>query len=317
MNPNIINYEFNVPSGVIKTSKSRWKFVSSLEDVKKIYVSMNEYLDKMHELTDTDILKLFYVSVKSNTRKYGTSDYKVEVLTDFWSEERTTIARDFSRTSSKQEKVYSDVFAPLEDTLEILRQSFSFFVKNGKFSKELEKKNEEVSKTIEYEITELRKEIESRFQKIFNKEEYISKRKTVDKEWFTNYQKEKEYERQVKEGILTWYAASFKGERERDPRIPYIRRENPDFYKMIIDESTGEGTLYKLKDKSLEYDDKRGYIRFFTVCSDKIEREVGRIPNATREKAKKFIMGLNSDYEVISETSPGKKIDVGFEDSGD
>ena len=61
MNQNIINYEFKAPSGSIKVSKSGWKFVPSLD------VEKNKYLDKMHELTDTDIEEL---SVDSDARRY-------------------------------------------------------------------------------------------------------------------------------------------------------------------------------------------------------------------------------------------------------
>lgn len=317
MNFNILKYEYKVPSNLIKTSKSGWEFVNNADDVDKIYSSISEYLDRMHNLTDEEISDLFKISTKSNARDYGTSDYKIEVTSKFRPEQRLVVTRNFSKPGYKQEKVYSDVFAPLEDTLEIIRQSFKFFVKKGKFPEELEEKNEKISKAIEKEIAGLRREIEDRFSRILNKEKYISERESEDREQFSKYQKENEYKRQIKEGILTWYATFFKDERKENPYIPYMRKENPDFYKMVIDESTGEGTIYKLKNEASMDDNGRGYRVFYAVCGDKIEKKVGKIPNATREKAKRYIMRLNKEYNFITETKPGKRVKTGFEDSSD
>lgn len=314
----VSDYEYHAPYGLIKTSKGGWRFISSLDDAEKIYDSIDEYLDRMGKLSDKDLLHLFSISVKSNTRDYGTPKYKIDVTSGFESVQRKVVARDFSRPKRKQQDVFSDVFASLEDTLEILKQSFNFFVKNGKFTEEDKVKNKELSEEVSNKIEELRTSFKDRFSKIFNEDEYISKKDAEDKKWFDRNQKEQEYKRQVENGILSWYRAMKKGEEEEKPAWwPYSRKKNPDYYKMIIDESTGEGTIYKLKDESDMDDDGRGYREFYAVCSDEIEKEVGKIPNADRKKAEEFIMGLDRKYDTIERTEPGWRFKTGFEDTGD
>ena len=319
MNFNILKYEYTAPRGTIMCSKTGWRYVSSMEDVNEIYTSIEEYLDKISSLTDREVSKLFKVSVDSNAREYGTGAYKVDVTAELEKEQRMVVARNFSKSRYSQSvNDSSDVFAPLEDTIEILNQSFNFFTKNGKFTEEEKENNAKISRDVLSEIVELREDFKNRFEKIFNKEEYISEQEARDKKWFNNYQREQKYKNDVEKGILSWYVADFKNKRANDRYyIPYERKQNPDYYKMIIDENTGEGTIYKLKDESDVDNNGRGYKKFYAVCSDEIEKEVGKIPNADGKKAEEFIRGLNKKYDTIRKTEPGWRIETGFEDSGD
>jgi hypothetical protein len=316
------NIEYRAPKGTIKTSRNGWEFVSSIEDVDRIYDSIAEYLDKMSNLSGEEISSLFNTTVTSNIRDIRDEDtldnYKADASFDFASKKRGVVKKDFSRKGRKQKEVISDIFAPLEDTLEILNQSFNFFVKNGKFTEEDKETNKKNTEDVLAEIETLRKNLKDRFSKVFDKDTLISKLRTEDEKSWQKWRKEQEYKRQVENGILSWYRAMKKGEEEEKPSWwPYSRKKNPDYYKMIIDESTGEGTIYKLKDESDVDNNGRGYKKFYAVCSDEIEKEIGKIPNADRKKAEEFIRGLNKKYDTIRKTEPGWRIETGFEDSGD
>jgi hypothetical protein len=314
--------EYRAPRGTIKTSRNGWQFVSSTEDADRIYDSIAEYLDKMGNLSDEELSSLFNTTVTSNIRDIRDEDtldnYKADASFDLASKKRGVVKKDFSRKGRKQKEVISDIFTPLEDTLEILNQSFNFFVKNGKFTEEDKEINKKNTEDVLAEVETLRKNLKDKFSKIFDKAALISDRRTEDEKNWQEYKKEEEYRRQVENGILSWYRAMKKGEEEEKPSWwPYSRKKNPDYYKMIIDEKTGEGTVYKLKDESDMDDNGRGYREFCAVCSDEIEKEVGKIPNADRKKAEEFIMSLDKKYDTIERTEPGWRFKTGFEDTGD
>lgn len=316
------NIEYRAPIGTIKTSRNGWEFVSSIEDVDRIYDSIAEYIDRIRSLSDEELSSLFNTSVTTNFRDVKGEDtldkYKADASFDIASRKRRVVKKDFSRKGRAQKEVVSDIFASLEDTLEILNQSFNFFVKNGKFTEEDKEKNKKNTEEVLAEVEELRKGLKDRFSKVFDKDTVISKQRAEDEKTWREYKKEEEYKRQVENGVLSWYAAEVKAKKYLDRSyIPYRRKKNPDYYKMIIDESTKEGTIYKLKDKSGVDDNGRGYRQFYAVCSDEIEKEVGRVPNADRKKAEEFIRGLNAEYDTIRRTEPGWRIETGFEDSGD
>ena len=316
------NIEYSAPWGTVKTSKNGWKFVSSIEDVDKIYDSIAEYLDGIKNLSDKELSSLFNTTITSNVRdirdENTLDNYKADASFDFASKKRRVVKKDFSRKGRMQKEVTSDIFAPLEDTLEILNQSFNFFVKNGKFTEEDKETNKKNTEDVLAEVEALRKDLKDRFSKIFDKDTPISNQRTEDEKNWREYRREEEYKRQVEKGILSWYVADFKNKRANDRYyIPYERKQNPDYYKMIIDENTGEGTIYKLRDESDVDNNGRGYKKFYAVCGDEIEKEVGKIPNADRKKAEEFIRGLNKKYDTIRKTEPGWRIETGFEDTGD
>lgn len=316
------NIEYSAPWGTVKTSKNGWKFVSSIEDVDKIYDSIAEYLDGIKNLSDKELSSLFNTTITSNVRdirdENTLDNYKADASFDFASKKRRVVKKDFSRKGRMQKEVISDIFAPLEDTLEILNQSFNFFVKNGKFTEEDKETNKKNTEDVLTEVEALRKDLKDRFSNIFDKDALISNQRTEDEKNWRKYRQEEEYKRQVENGILSWYRAMKTGEEEEKPSWwPYARKKNPDYYKMVIDENTGEGTIYKLKDESDMDDNGRGYREFYAVCSDEIEKEVGKIPNADRKKAEEFIMSLDPKYDAIGKTEPGWKFKTGFEDTGD